>query len=151
MPKMKTHHWAGVTLSMKNLYGIVPGVKYGWPKNTLHVTGIEQNINELYETMPPQAAIVDGIIGMEDDGPLFGKPKASQVLVVGHDLVAVDATCARIMGFEPTKDVCRHIWYAGWLGQGQFDKDKIVQKALSLESVQQTFTPAPKPEDIARY
>ena len=50
MPKMKTHHWAGATLSMKNLYGIVPGVKYGWPKNNLHVTGIEANIVELYET-----------------------------------------------------------------------------------------------------
>jgi hypothetical protein len=36
MPKIKTHHWAGVTLSMKNMFGIVPGTKYGWPKNVLH-------------------------------------------------------------------------------------------------------------------
>ena len=36
MPKVKTHHWAGVTLSMKNLFGVVPGVAYGWPKNLLH-------------------------------------------------------------------------------------------------------------------
>jgi uncharacterized protein (DUF362 family) len=151
MPKMKTHHWASVTLSMKNLYGIVPGIKYGWPKNTLHVTGIEQSITELYETMPPQAAIVDGIVAMEDDGPLFGKPKAAQVLVVGRDLVAVDATCARIMGFEPSKDTAKHIWYAEWLGQGNAAKDRIDQKALPLESVKQDFVPAPKPEDVARY
>jgi hypothetical protein len=39
MPKMKTHHWAGVTLSMKNMFGIVPGTKYGWPKNILHWKG----------------------------------------------------------------------------------------------------------------
>jgi len=32
MPKIKTHHWAGVTLSLKNIFGIVPGQKYGWPK-----------------------------------------------------------------------------------------------------------------------
>src|SRR5689334_13519107 len=33
MPKVKTHHWAGVTLSLKNMFGIMPGVAYGWPKN----------------------------------------------------------------------------------------------------------------------
>jgi uncharacterized protein (DUF362 family) len=101
--------------------------------------------------MPPQAAIVDGIVAMEDDGPLFGKPKAAQVLVVGRDLVAVDATCARIMGFEPSKDTAKHIWYAEWLGQGNAAKDRIDQKALPLDSVKQDFVPAPKPEDVARY
>src|SRR5262252_7382657 len=35
MPKVKTHHWTGVTLSMKNMFGIVPGSRYGWPKNVL--------------------------------------------------------------------------------------------------------------------
>jgi len=36
LAKMKTHHWAGATLSMKNFFGIVPGSVYGWPKNKLH-------------------------------------------------------------------------------------------------------------------
>src|SRR4029077_751035 len=40
LPKLKTHHWAGVTLSLKNLFGIVPGSCYGWPKNILHWAGI---------------------------------------------------------------------------------------------------------------
>ncbi len=35
-PKIKTHHWSGVTLSMKNMFGVVPGARYGWPKNILH-------------------------------------------------------------------------------------------------------------------
>jgi uncharacterized protein (DUF362 family) len=39
MPKIKTHHWAGVTLAMKNMFGVVPGAKYGWPKNVLHWRG----------------------------------------------------------------------------------------------------------------
>jgi uncharacterized protein (DUF362 family) len=41
MPKIKTHHWAGVTLSLKNSFGILPGSIYGWPKNVLHWQGIE--------------------------------------------------------------------------------------------------------------
>jgi uncharacterized protein (DUF362 family) len=44
MPKVKTHHWSGVTLSMKNMFGVVPGARYGWPKNILHWKGIQQSI-----------------------------------------------------------------------------------------------------------
>ena len=40
MPKLKTHHWVGATLSLKNMFGIVPGCCYGWPKNVLHWAGI---------------------------------------------------------------------------------------------------------------
>ena len=42
MAKMKTHHWVGATLSMKNLFGVVPGGVYGWPKNVLHWAGIDR-------------------------------------------------------------------------------------------------------------
>ncbi|HEX2915426.1 MAG TPA: DUF362 domain-containing protein [Chloroflexia bacterium] len=152
MPKLKTHHWAGATLSMKNLYGIVPGLKYGWPKNTLHVTGIESNIVELYETIAPQIAIVDGIIGMEEDGPLFGKTKNVGALIVGTDLVAVDATCARIMSLEPIKDNVKHIWYADWLGLGVMNTDRINVVGVALNSVKQTFElPPTLSKDITRY
>jgi hypothetical protein len=44
MPKIKTHHWSGVTLSMKNMFGVVPGARYGWPKNILHWKGIQESI-----------------------------------------------------------------------------------------------------------
>src|SRR5579872_4240342 len=103
MPKMKTHHWVGATLSMKNFFGLVPGGVYGWPKNVLHWAGIDECIADLYSTFPRTFAIVDGIIGMEGNGPIQGTPKNVGVLVAGRDLAAVDATCCRIMGMEPTK------------------------------------------------
>ena len=52
MPKIKTHHWAGVTLSLKNLFGCIPGNVYGWPKNVLHWEGIDNSIAELAATIP---------------------------------------------------------------------------------------------------
>src|SRR5438874_988864 len=58
LPKMKTHHWAGVTLSMKNLFGVMPGVCYGWPKNVLHHAGIGQSILDINATVRPHLAIV---------------------------------------------------------------------------------------------
>lgn len=103
IPKLKTHHWVGATLSMKNLFGLVPGGVYGWPKNTLHWAGINQSIVDLHTAFPRQFAVVDGIIGMEGNGPIQGTPKQAGVLVAGSDVRAVDATCCRIMGIDPLK------------------------------------------------
>ena len=74
MPKMKTHHWAGVTLSLKNCFGCVPGRVYGWPKNALHWAGLEQSILDVAGAVRPDYAIVDGIVGMEGNGPIQGTP-----------------------------------------------------------------------------
>ena len=113
--KLKTHHWAGVTLSMKNLFGLMPGNYYGWPKNVLHYAGLQESILDIVATVKPQLAIVDGIVGMEGDGPILGTPKAAGVLVVGANLPAVDATAARIMGIDPER-VPYLAQAAGWLG-----------------------------------
>lgn len=101
MPKMKTHHWAGVTLSMKNLFGVMPGIYYGWPKNVLHHAGIDGSILDINAAVRPHLAIVDGIIGMEGDGPIMGSPRHAGVVVMGTNLPAVDATAARLMGINP--------------------------------------------------
>jgi len=103
LPKMKTHHWAGATLAMKNLFGVVPGAVYGWPKNVLHWAGIAESIVDLHHLFPRQFAIVDGIVGMEGNGPIQGSPKAAGLLVAGNDVAAVDATCCRVMGLDPQK------------------------------------------------
>jgi uncharacterized protein (DUF362 family) len=103
MPKLKTHHWAGMTCSMKNLFGVVPGAVYGWPKNVLHIRGISQSILDLTATVRPQLAIVDAVTAMEGDGPIMGKPRQLGFVAIGTDPVAVDATCARIIGLDPKK------------------------------------------------
>jgi uncharacterized protein (DUF362 family) len=103
MPKLKTHHWAGMTCSMKNLFGVVPGAVYGWPKNILHIRGIYESILDLTATVRPHLAIVDAITAMEGDGPIMGKPRSLGFIAVGTDPVAVDSTCARIIGLDPAK------------------------------------------------
>jgi uncharacterized protein (DUF362 family) len=103
LPKLKTHHWAGVTVAMKNLFGVMPGVCYGWPKNVLHHEGIPESILDINHAVRPHLAIVDGIIGMEGDGPIMGTPRPAGVLVMGANLPAVDATSARIMRIDPRR------------------------------------------------
>src|ERR1700734_1086543 len=136
MPKMKTHHWAGVTLSLKNMFGIVPGSCYGWPKNVLHWAGIDRAILDINAAARPDFAIVDGIIGMEGNGPIQGTPKSCGVLVLGDDPVAVDATCCRVMGLAPEK--ISHIAQAATL-LGQLDAAKIQQLGETVASVRTPF------------
>ena len=103
MPKVKAHHWAGVTLSMKNMFGVVPGAKYGWPKNLLHWRGIQQSVVDICATVPIHFVIADGIMAMEGNGPLNGTPRHLGRIILADDAVAADATCARLMGLDPER------------------------------------------------
>lgn len=137
MPKLKTHHWAGVTLSLKNMFGVVPGSVYGWPKNALHWAGIEGSILDINSSLLiPRFAIVDGIVGMEGNGPLQGQGKKSGVLIFGDDLVAVDATAARLMKIEPRK--VKYLELADEF-LGNIGYERIEQVAEKLDRFQQDF------------
>jgi uncharacterized protein (DUF362 family) len=103
LPKMKTHHWTGATLSMKNLFGLVPGGVYGWPKNLLHWAGIDECIADLHSLFPRQFCLVDGIEAMEGNGPILGSRIGAGVIVAGAHPPSVDATCCRIMQIDPEK------------------------------------------------
>ena len=135
LAKMKTHHWAGATLSMKNFFGLVPGSIYGWPKNKLHYIGIPESVVELSRTFRNTFAIVDGVVGMEGNGPIQGTPKQSGVLVMGRDLVAVDATCCRIMGIDPEK--VDYLRMAADLGH--VHPARIEQRGETIASVRSNF------------
>lgn len=103
MPKLKTHHWVGLTCSLKNFYGTLPGIKYGWPKNVLHHNGIPETVADINATISHSLTIVDGIDCMEGDGPILGSAKHMGLILVGGNLPAVDATAARIIGLQPER------------------------------------------------
>ena len=136
LAKLKTHHWAGLTLSMKNLFGVMPGMVYGWPKNVLHHAGIIGSVLDINKTLEPHLAIVDGIVGMEGDGPIMGAPKPAGVLLLGRNLPAVDATCARIMGIKPEK-VAYLKFASGRIGP--IGSSNIGQRGETIDSVRTKF------------
>jgi uncharacterized protein (DUF362 family) len=134
MPKIKTHHWAGVTLSMKNMFGIVPGTKYGWPKNVLHWKGIHRSILDICATAPIHFVIADGVVGMEGNGPLHGTRRLLGKIVLADDPVAADFTCARLMGLNPNL-----VWHlhraARFLGNGSSGRIDLVAERLPHQIV----------------
>jgi uncharacterized protein (DUF362 family) len=145
MPKMKTHHWTQVTLSLKNLFGTLPGRVYGWPKNILHWAGIEPSILDIAGAVRPSFAIVDGIVGMEGNGPISGEPIASGVLLFADDAVAADTMGAILMGFDPEQ-----IAYIAEAGRflGQADRDRIEQRGEDPDRLARRFSPPPRGEAL---
>jgi len=143
IPKLKTHHWTKISGSIKNLFGIVPGSKYGFPKNTLHIHGIEAFLAELLDSLPTpkRFALVDGIVGLQGDGPLFGSPVASGALIGGSDLLAVDSTLARLMGFDPA--TIEILAFMAWAGLGQLDANRIELRGAPLDALRRAYEPAP--------
>jgi uncharacterized protein (DUF362 family) len=102
----------------------------------LHVAGIPQSILDLTATIRPALAIIDGIIGMEGDGPLMGTPKRANLLVMGTNLPAVDATAARLMGFDPM----RIPYLRAASGRlGPISRRRIEQRGEPVEGLVQRF------------
>jgi uncharacterized protein (DUF362 family) len=141
MPKVKTHHWAGVTLSLKNMFGIVPGMKYGWPKNLLHWHGIHESILDICATVPIHFVIADGITAMEGNGPLQGTARDLGKIVLADDPVAADATCARLMGLDPFS--VQHLSDGGRF-LGNLNANKITLLGERVESPTLPFSVLPE-------
>lgn len=137
LPKLKTHHWVGMTASMKNLYGVMPGIKYGWPKNVLHHAGIPQTVVDINASLPKTMAVVDAIECMEGDGPIMGSRKHLGLIAVGSSLPALDATLARIMELVPERIEYLYL-AAGRLGP--IDDARIEQRGERWQPLVTPFT-----------
>lgn len=112
LPKMKTEGHVLVTLSMKNLLGVLQRKK----KSVLH-KHLDDLLPFLAQKIRNDLIIVDGIVAMEGNGPLIGTPKKLDLIIAGTNPVSVDSVCCRLMGFEPKK--VKHIINAEKMGIGE--------------------------------
>ncbi len=99
--KLKTHGFTTMTGSVKNLYGLVPGttkVEYHarYPKAEL----FSQMLLDICAHVKPCFAIIDGVVGMEGEGPSGGKPRTIGALIGGGNAHAVDAVAAQLIGLK---------------------------------------------------
>lgn len=132
--KLKTHSATSVTLGLKNMFGLLPD-KF---KAKYHAMGISKVIVDVNAVLKPVLTVVDGFVGMEGAGPVDGDPVRMDLIVAGRDVVAVDATCCRIMGFDPRE--VRHVLRAHERGLGEVDDVEVVGE--SVEDVKRRFKPA---------
>lgn len=97
LPVLKTHVVSTMTLSMKNIMGILPKPD----RRAMHSFGIDQSIVDMNLGIKPDLNIVDGSVGQDGEGPLYGDKADLQVLVAGRNSLAVDLACCQIVGVKP--------------------------------------------------
>src|SRR5713226_3444178 len=97
LPVLKTHVVSIMTLGMKNPMGILPRPD----RRAMHTFGIDQCIVDMNLGIKPALTIVDGSMGQDGEGPLYGDKADLQVLVAGRDNLAVDLTCCQLVGVKP--------------------------------------------------
>lgn len=160
VPVLKVTGVVGMTVAMKNLIGLPPGLVYGWPKMKGYPPGrgqglphtpsvLDELIVDLAALADVDFTVVDAIVGMERarierEG---GHPVRMNTVVAGRDIVAVDAVCARLMGFNP--DDFEFLSLAAWRGLGTCDLEKIVVQGSDLEAVARRFEK--HPDEYGRY
>ena len=154
LPVLKTHRWTQVTASLKNFVGTTSvndyGFGYPW-RFRLHSAGIEQSFLDIARAVKPDFAIIDCSIGCEGNGPhvmpgYWGttvdmrERLGAWVLIGGTDLVAADATAARMIGQDP--DLVKHLVMAYNQGLGQMRVDKITIEGARFDDLKTEWLPA---------
>jgi uncharacterized protein (DUF362 family) len=129
--KLKTHALAVATLSMKNLVGLASETAYATvppdtdlPRHDLHLRSINQSIIDLNMIRPVDFAVIDGVWGMEGDGPTAGTPVATDVVLAGLNPVAVDRVGLNVMEFA--QDSVTYLNYASQAGLGPANTDNVI-------------------------
>ncbi len=95
--KLKTHVNTGVTLGMKNMFGLLPD-KF---KAKYHAMGISKVIVDINTVLKPALTVIDGFVGMEGNGPVDGTPVLMNLIIAGKNVVATDAVACGVMGIDP--------------------------------------------------
>ncbi len=118
LPKIKTEGHVGVTLSIKNLFGVPQRRK----KSRLH-RQLGEILPYLAKVVGSDMVVVDGLVAMEGNGPLIGTPKELGIVVAGTNCVSVDSVCASIMGYNP-KEI-GYLLRSHEMGLGEIDVDAV--------------------------
>ena len=128
---LKTHTDTGVTLGMKNMFGLLPD-KF---KMKYHFKGISKVVVDVNTVLKPTLTVIGSFVGMEGRGPVWGKPVQMDLIIAGEDPVATDATGCRVMGFDPHE--IYHIRKAYEKGLGNIDDVEVLGERL--EDVTRVF------------
>ncbi len=134
VPVMKTHDQTEITLSMKNLKGLIDDST----KKAFHREGLLEGVVDLMTALKPCLAVMDGTICQEGMGPIFGTPKRMDLILASKDLVAADAVAGKIMGYDPAEVMITA--RAAARGMGAMDLERIhVVGDARIDEVAQRF------------
>ena len=117
LPKAKTHSFMVLTGAVKNLFGLIPGLnKPGYHATMNDTARFSDMLLDLVSLAKPALTVMDGILGMEGDGPSAGTPRNMGFVIAGRSPVHVDWVFSTLVGIKheraPIFDAARS---RGWL------------------------------------
>ncbi|MBN1895337.1 DUF362 domain-containing protein [bacterium] len=131
IPKLKTHGLTLYTGAIKNLYGVLPGFqKTAFHSRFPHPDDFSRILAGLYGCVRPALHIMDGIVGMEGNGPSTGTLRKTGLILAGDDGIALDAVACHLMGFRP--DEVDAVRFAGEMHLGESRLERITVNGESL-------------------
>ncbi len=137
LPKLKTHSAAIYTGAVKNMYGCIPGFrKAEYHRMVPKLRDFSELLVDILASTRPSLAIMDGIVGMEGNGPSAGNPREIGVVIASTDPVAVDAVASSIIGLKPFDVYSTKIAHMRGLGVGEINSLEIM--GLTLDQVKMT-------------
>ena len=100
LAKLKTHGQMYLTMGVKNLFGCVPGrLKAGWHYNVgLNREKFAALLLDIYNGVKPDLTILDGVIGMQGDGPTSGEPYEFNLIGAAVDALTMDFWLCKFLG-----------------------------------------------------
>lgn len=130
---LKTHHQVGITIAMKNMFSNVPNDL----KRKFHRSDLGKALVDINLARKADYTIVDGLIGVEGLGPIWGTPVSMNLMLGGSDPVAVDTVGAKLMGFNP--DGVLYLRYAAERGLGTNDIEQIEIDGPKIKNINRKF------------
>lgn len=104
LSKLKTHGMMTFTGAVKVLFGVIPGLlKAEYHLKMLDVRNFADLLVDIVTWVKPALSIMDGIVGMEGDGPSAGKPRSVGALLLSQDPFALDVVASHLIGLKPEK------------------------------------------------
>ncbi|MBQ4542898.1 MAG: DUF362 domain-containing protein [Clostridia bacterium] len=101
LARMKTHTLCDMTAAVKNLFGSIPGLtKAEYHAKYPNKKVFSEMLVDLCLANAPQINIIDGVVGMEGEGPANGTPIKTGVIIGSANPFAADCLCAELMGFN---------------------------------------------------
>ena len=131
LPKLKTHNLTTLTVAVKNLFGLVPGLlKMSYHAKLQNAARFSQGLNDIATYIKPALTIVDAVIAMEGNGPSGGDLRHLGVIVAGLDPFAVDVACAALVGFDPLDVLTTRMAAKDGLTTGRLEDVRLIGDPL---------------------
>lgn len=144
IPVLKTHDMFPVSLGLKNMKGVI----HENDKQRFHSLDLAQCIVDLNKLVLPRLTIIDGTIGMEGLGPVYGSPANMGIIITSYDTVAADSVGSAVMGIGPMET--NYMKLASEQGLGESDISKIDICGTAIEEVRKKFKRISL-EDVLKY